>query len=124
MQITVLEPTAAPAQQLTKEDVWGEWTPDHTTKLRDGMVVAIGRIGRDGRTDNGLSIAELEERYSDTCPVWGDKLPWKSATIIGPEAQADDIAYWCEYVKGGGCISRCKRLPDGKIAFRCDYMAW
>lgn len=58
------------------------------------------------------------------CPVWKDKVPWKSFTTVVDEADLDDAIYSCEFVHGGGSVSKTKKLPGGKVAIRSDYNAW
>jgi hypothetical protein len=89
---------------LTKADVWGEYCDRTHTKLSDGMVVADCR--------------------SDICPVFGDKPPYKSVTVICQPDQCNEVEYWLEWVHGGGCISKIAQLEDGCIAIRSDYKCW
>ena len=87
---------------LTMEDVWGkkEYISKGNYKvIVKGMVVA----------DNG-----------DICPIWGDEIPYKSATLICDESQVEDVNKWIRYVKGQG-YSRIKKLENGKVALRSDY---
>ena len=98
LTVLVSEPTAPKAKTLTQEDVWGNYT-----KKTLGMIVA---------------------RMNDKCPVFKDKVPYKSVTIICTEEQFDEVHYWLEYVHGADCIGKVKRLPKGKIAIRSNYMCW
>jgi hypothetical protein len=59
----------------------------------------------------------------DTCPVWGDRVPWKSVTVI-VEASEEDAAAYCLSMAHGAGWSRRKVLDDGRVALRSDYAAW
>lgn len=89
--------------KIQKADVWGDFDHDTGKSLGDGMIVA---------------------RADDICPVWGDKIPYKSVTVICNVEDCGDVAYWLEYVHGYGCMSMDKTLPDGRIAVRSDYQCW
>lgn len=113
--IFVLEPTSAPAQKLTQEDVWGkiemedEFIPKMPIKwIHPGRLVATSG-------DDGLPTV---------CPIWKDKLPYKSVTVICDKQEEGDCEYWLEHVHGGGSVSKRKELPKGKVALRSDYQAW
>ena len=90
-----------PRFTLQKWDVWGLFTDDHE-RVHSGMVVA---------------------RQDTLCPVWGDVVPYKSATIVCQPDQEGEVDYWIGYVQGGGPSAR-KVLDDGRIALRSDYHAW
>jgi len=94
---------------LRKEDVWGYGYYDKDMvwqKVHDGLVVA--------RTD-------------EICPVWGDRLPYKSSTLVIPEGAPTELVeaveYWVSYVMGGS-PTRKTFQPDGTVALRADYQAW
>jgi hypothetical protein len=87
--------------KLTKEDVWGKYD-DKAHKLSNGMIIARG-----------------EEK----CPIFKDKLPYKSVTVVCKPEEEEEVCYWLDYVHGGG-ISKRKVLEDGKIAIRSNYMCW
>ncbi len=110
-----------PKRKLTQEDVWGTFDENHKLVSR-GMIVARGFSS----TTKSAEIKELEKelQVKSICPVWKDKLPYKSVTIICDESQFDDVTYWIMYVHGGDCISKRKNLPDGKLALRSDYQCW
>jgi len=59
----------------------------------------------------------------DVCPVWGDRVPYKSVTVIVPADEEDDAAYCLSMAHGGG-YSRRRVLDDGRVALRSDYQAW
>lgn len=96
-------------KELTKDDVWGIFDIDKMEYETTGMMV-------------GSSSVALESM--NVCPIWGDTLKYKSATFVCEREQELDVIEWLEYVHGGGCISRRKVLPDGKIALRSDYQCW
>jgi hypothetical protein len=89
---------------LTMDDVFGVWTdfPEHK-KTSDGMVVA---------------------RYGDICPVLGDKVPFKSLTVICEKEQSGEVIYWLNYVHGGDSVSQIGELEDGRVFIRSDYQCW
>ena len=100
-------------RKLQKWDVWG-WSKigdpgDGITRMSEGMVVA---------------------KSDQECPIFGDKVPYKSATLLvdldklaEKGATLDDVDYWIGYVQGGGA-SYTKHLGDGQFAIRSDYHAW
>ena len=102
LKYTVLEPRGFEPTTLTKEHVWGDVDASYN-RINWGMIVA--------RTD-------------DICPIFKDKVPYKSVTVVCTQAQKEDLIYWLEYVHGGGCVQDERDLPDGKVAIRSDYMAW
>jgi hypothetical protein len=59
----------------------------------------------------------------DVCPVWGDRVPYKSVTVI-VEASEEDAATYCLACAHGGGYSRRLVLADGRVALRSDYQAW
>lgn len=87
-------------KRLIKEDVWGNPCGD---KSNLGMIVA---------------------RQKETCPIWKDKLEYKSTTFICPINKEDEVIYWIEYVYGCDSISRRKQLDDLRVALRADYQCW
>ena len=96
------KPTVPESDILTKESVWG--THDSNYKLIDkGMVIA---------------------RSKDICPIWNDKVPYKSVTVICPKLLVEDVRYWLEYVHGANSVSKIKNLADNKVAIRSNYMCW
>lgn len=100
LSVLILNPTVPEPDKDTgvkQSDVWSD----------EGMRVAWGGVNR-----------------KDTCPIWGDELPYKSVTVVCEEAQENEVVYWLEYVHGGGSVSKRKELGQGKIALRSDYLAW
>ena len=83
---------------LTKEDVWGDYE-----KGTKGMIVA---------------------RSGDICPVFHDKVPYKSVTVICDESQRSEVEYWLGYVHGVNCVSIIRKMPDEKLAIRSNYQCW
>jgi hypothetical protein len=61
---------------------------------------------------------------TNVCPIWGDKLPYKSITIVVDAADQDDAESCCAYVHGGDCVEKTRVLPDGRVAIRSNYMCW
>ena len=87
---------------LQKDDVWGRFDSDHK-KISDGMIVA---------------------RRDDICPVFGDKVPYKSVTVVCKSEEVNEVLYWLSYVHGGDNINGMKEVGKGKVAIRSDYMCW
>lgn len=83
---------------ITKEDVWGDYE-----KGTNGMIVA---------------------QYGDICPMFNDKVPYKSVTVVCNESQLVEVEYWLTYVHGANCVYATMKLPEGKIAIRSDYQCW
>jgi hypothetical protein len=74
---------------------------------------------------NGMVVANSEE----VCPIFGDKVPYKSVTVVVPELSVHDgligdVEYWLDFVQGDGSVSQRRSMPDGTVALRSDYMAW
>ena len=106
-------PTGEESGKLTKEDVWGRF--DENYKMIDnGMVVARGLP----------SGYESESDLPTICPIWNEKLPYKSVTVVTDQALVDDVIYWLEYVHGGGSVSKMKKINGDKVAIRSNYMCW
>ncbi len=101
MNFEVAVPTFPIAQKLTKEDVWGKWDKD-LNNIHKGMILA---------------------KYNDTCPIWGDKIPYKSVTVLTKADQVEEVSYWIEYVHGADSISAVKDVGQ-MIAIRSDYTCW
>lgn len=91
------------AMKIKKEDVWGEYDHEQHKRISDGMIVA--------RTD-------------EICPIFGDKVPYKSVTVVCNKDDYKDVCYWLGFVHGGDNISQEKELEDGRIAIRSNYMCW
>ena len=107
--MTFLEQIASEQADLrvTKDDVFGRFDENHQ-RLDDGMVVA---------------------RSEMICSIFGDKVPYKSVTVVIPELMVHDgwigdVEYWLVFVHGGDCISKRKSMPDGSVAIRSNYMCW
>ena len=83
---------------LTKEDVWG-----NSEKKTRGMIVA---------------------RFNETCPIFHDKVPYKSVTVVCKNGQQAAVEYWLNYVLCCNCISKVKSIGNGQIALRADYKCW
>ena len=97
----VSESSHAPAKKITMDDVWGKYVG--VKLISNGMIVA---------------------RSDEICPIWKDKLPYKSVTVVCKKKDEDEVIYWLEYVHGADCVSRRKELPKGKVALRSNYMCW
>ena len=107
---------------ITKDDVWGTFDPDTFKRLTKGMLVAHG-------IPSFKTLEEHVEHFKlsmlpDICPVWRDKLPYKSVTVICDSDQQDEVEGQLMYVHGSDCIQMVKGLPNGKVAIRSDYMCW
>ena len=102
LTINVNNPTVPEAKVLTQEDVWGKLDENYN-RISSGMIVA--------RTD-------------EVCPIFKDKVPYKSVTVVCNSSQVNEVIYWLEYVHGGDSVSKVRALPDGKAAIRSDYQCW
>lgn len=103
VQVIINSPNGEKPEKLTQEDVWGEYDINNGERISRGMIVA---------------------RSGEICPVFNDKIPYKSVTVICPKNQYDEVAYWLEFVHGGDCVSMTKELDDLRIAIRSDYQCW
>lgn len=103
LTVYLSSPTTDTPVVLKQEDVWGEYDPVLGVKVSEGMIVA--------RTD-------------DTCPIFGDKVPYKSVTVVCNEEQKQEVTYWLEYVHGANSVSSVKEIEDNNVAIRSDYMCW
>jgi hypothetical protein len=83
--------------KLKMEDVWG----NHETGSK-GMVVA---------------------RSEQKCPIFKDKVPYKSVTVVCNREDYTEVCYWLAHVHGGGA-SKTAESSNGKIAIRSDYQCW
>jgi len=117
--VYTIEPAWAPAQKITEEDVWGKVEESH---WKDDLPNTKWIPSR--RTSKGMIVASAAKGYPDICPVWGDKLPYKSVTVVTDKKNEGDVRYWLGFVHGGDPVSKRKELPKGKIALRSDYQAW
>lgn len=115
-QITVRKANGNPGS-LTKDDIWGTFD-DNYNLVDTGMIIAQGTP-----EDSDIAIDFLAKRPR-VCPVWGDKLPYKSVTVVCHESEVDAVMYWLEYVHGGGSVQDSTDLPHGMVAIRSDYMCW
>ena len=102
IEIVVRNSTHAKPSKMKMEDVWGRYNK------KRGEVVG------------GMIVANSEQR----CPIFKDKVPYKSVTVVCKTDQEGEVSFWLEYVHGGGSISNVKKLKDGKIAIRSDYQCW
>ena len=103
VEIFLSAPTGSKPLELTQEDVWGKYNELSSSKISNGMIVAS---------------------YNDVCPIFGDKVPYKSVTVVCDENQMDDVVYWLEYVHGADCVAITKHIDGSKIAIRSDYQCW
>jgi len=87
---------------MIMEDVWGKYD-DHHNRVTPGMIAA---------------------KTGMRCPIFKDKVPSKSVTVVGPIERETEIIYWLEHVHGANCVVRTKELPNDKIAIRSDYQCW
>ena len=101
--IIISEPPKPVVHKLTKEDVWGKFDEETHQRLSPGMIVA---------------------RSEQICPVWKDKLPYKSVTVICKAEEVGEVIYWLGYVHGGDSVSKQRKIAGGKVALRSDYMCW
>lgn len=90
-----------PHFKLEKDDVWPLFD-DKDKKITEGRIVASS---------------------GEKCPIWKDKVPYKSVTAVCTKDELNEVLYWLSYVHGGEHSKMCP-LPDNKIAIRSDYQAW
>ena len=105
--------------KIQLKDVYGEFSSDFSELINPGMIAAR-QI--DPHINSGLK-EQLDKCYKTICPVWHDKLQYKSKTIICKPEEEDEVIYWITYVEGGLPTER-KVLDNGRIALRADYQAW
>jgi hypothetical protein len=103
IKLCVSNPTVQEAKTLTQDDVWGEFDDFSQKKISNGMIVA---------------------RSGEICPIFKDKVPFKSVTVVCNKNQVPEVQYWLEYVHGGNSVSMMKQLNNGKVAIRSDYQCW
>lgn len=106
-EIQIATTTGSSDGSLTKDDVWGKVDLEQHKKLSEGMIVARGGAEEDV-----------------VCPIFKDRLPYKSVTVVCMESEMIEVTYWLEYVHGGESVSKHKKLPGGKMALRSDYQCW
>jgi hypothetical protein len=107
LHFVINEPLKKRKPSITQEDVWGTWDDERNKRTSKGMIVASEMKG-----------------YPDRCPIWKDKVPHKSVTVVCKKEQVPDVVYWLEFVHGGDSVTRMKDLPKGKVALRSDYQCW
>jgi hypothetical protein len=109
---------------LTKDDVWGVYVSEGTEIMKeDGKEYNVSK----GHFKGGMMVARghgRKDKPQAVCLIFGDEVPWKSATAVCALAMEPEVTYWLEYVQGGNCISKRKVLPGGRVALRCDYQCW
>jgi len=104
LTITVSEPTFPEPKKLTKEDVWGIFDIQAMKWVSNGMMV---------------------EPVKGICRVFGDRMPFKSVTVVCLQTQFNEVAYWLEFVHGAGSITKVKVMDDNtKVAIRSEYNCW
>ena len=108
-------------KKITQNDVLG-WFDSNHNLINRGMVVAQGFSGSQCSPDEFESWKE-KLQVSNICPVWKDKLPYKSVTVICNADQENEVTYWLSYVHGGEYSKR-KVLKNGQVAFRSNYQCW
>ena len=111
------------------DDVFGK-TTDHKherpfTRITNGMLVARGLPYEEGSPE----ALKIQNNSDDkpipmVCPVMGDKLPYKSVSVVCKIEQIQAVEYWLQYVHGGGCVEFVKDLHDGTALIRSNYMCW
>lgn len=87
----------------------------------DGHGVVTWAMDEPHRVAIGRSYPEDN---NDVCPVWGDRLPWKSVTVVVDAEDEADAIFCLECCHGGASVSRRKVLDDGRVALRSDYQCW
>lgn len=109
-KIKISAPSVPMPSKLTQEDVWGKVDLDLTHGAH--------------RVSKGMIVATQGKGYPNTCPIWHDKIPYKSVTVVCGVLQEPDVEYWLDFVLGADSVSRRKTLPKGKLALRADYKCW
>ena len=105
LTIIVSIPTGSKPDKLTFEDVWGK---------------------RDDPDDKGMVVTSgyCDPKEAPICLIFGDRIGYKSATVVCETSQVDDVTYWLEYHHGANSVSDQKVLNDGRVALRSNYMCW
>jgi hypothetical protein len=111
-----------PGFKLEKDDVFGKFDDNHK-RIDNGLLVAQGYADVDAEYFPQEKYDELRANLPDICPVWNDKLPDKSVTIICSSEQSDEAMYWLSYVHGGG-FSMMIKLSGDRVAIRSNYQCW
>jgi len=116
-------------QGIYMSDVFGK-TTDHKdprpfTRFTNGMLVARGLPYEEGSPE----ALKIQSKSDDkpipmVCPIMGDKLPYKSVSVVCKVEDFEAVEYWLSYVHGGGCIEFTKDLEDGTMLVRSNYMCW
>ena len=94
------------------DEVFGKYDIENHKRKSKGMVVAMG-----------TPYDEPNEHYPNVCPVLGDKLPYKSVTVVCQPEQLTGVEHWLMFVHGGQPNGEVE-LDDGRIAIRSDYQCW
>jgi hypothetical protein len=110
--------TPTPKGKPTAEE---RWKANMSWVFEDPYCVALGR--------------SYPEQDNDVCPVWGDRLQWKSVTVIVPADEEGDATLCLACAHGGGhdaleYLPTGTKLRDGtvitvdSVAIRSSYQAW
>lgn len=108
--------------KLEKDDVFGKFDVNHK-RIDNGRLVANGYAEIDPKYFPQEKYDLLVSKLPHICPIWKDKIPWKSLTVVCSNDEVNEVLYWLSYVHGGE-VSRMKKLPNGKVAIRSDYQCW
>lgn len=118
-KIKIATPSVPLPSKLTQEDVWGKVEESHWKGgILNGEWIPSRRVSK------GMIVASQTKGYPDKCPIWHDKIPYKSVTVVCGVLQEPDVEYWLDFVLGTNSVSRRKVLPKGKLALRSDYKCW
>ena len=86
---------------LTEEDVWGVFNKDRTRRISNGMIIA---------------------REDEICPIWSDKVEWRSDTILCRKEHLEDVLYWTDFMNGADNVIKQTDVGENHVAIRTMYM--
>ena len=112
MKVEILEPTMKPTTKHITENDFRKYLSNPNTPTSNCFNHGYG----------GFDDIKFESKSK--CPIFKDKIDYKSFTVIVDKDLQRSAEYWCEYFHGGGSVSRTMNLDNNKVAIRSDYQCW
>lgn len=103
-----------PYIQLTLQDIEGIYTTE-MKRLSDGMIVAEG-YGYEPETF--AKVQEVGNFHPQVCPIWGDTIPNRSATIVCRKERAVEVKRLLSIEYGDTAFEKQEDQPNGFVAIR------
>ena len=116
MEIQILEPTRTNNSNMTQKEFENYFVNPNTPTSK------MFNWNYGGFDDNKC-------KSKNKCPIFKDRIDYKSFTVIVEKDLQTSAEYWCEFFHGGGSVSKTMELDNTKngkvyVAIRSDYQAW